>query len=78
MTVSADTLDIRTRAFVDGEYVDAASGATFDCVSPRSGSVIAAVAACDSVDVDAPCAAPAPRSSPALGRGRRRPCASGF
>jgi acyl-CoA reductase-like NAD-dependent aldehyde dehydrogenase len=53
MTLSAGTLDIRTKAFIDGEYVDAASGETFDCVSPRSGSLLAAVAACDEVDVDA-------------------------
>ena len=62
MTISADGtglaetvagLELRTQAFVDGEYVDAANGETFDCVSPRSGTAIAAVAACDSVDVDA-------------------------
>jgi acyl-CoA reductase-like NAD-dependent aldehyde dehydrogenase len=46
------TLSIRAQAFVDGEYVDAASGATFDCVSPGTGRVIAQVAACDSEDVD--------------------------
>jgi acyl-CoA reductase-like NAD-dependent aldehyde dehydrogenase len=46
------TLSIRSQAFVDGDYVDAASGATFDCVSPGTGRVIAQVAACDSADVD--------------------------
>ncbi len=45
-------LDVRTRLFVDGEYVDAASGETFDCVSPISGETIAQVAAGDSADVD--------------------------
>ena len=34
-------LDIRSRAFVDGEYVDALSGETFDCVSPVTGETIA-------------------------------------
>jgi acyl-CoA reductase-like NAD-dependent aldehyde dehydrogenase len=46
------TLSIRSQAFVDGAYVDAASGATFDCVSPGTGRVIAQVAACDGDDVD--------------------------
>ncbi len=40
------------RAFIDGQYVDALSGATFDCVSPIDGSVIAQIAACDAPDVD--------------------------
>ncbi len=40
------------RAFIDGAYVDALSGETFDCVSPIDGSVIAQVAACDQADVD--------------------------
>jgi 4-guanidinobutyraldehyde dehydrogenase / NAD-dependent aldehyde dehydrogenase len=46
------TLSVRAQAFVDGAYVDAASGATFDCVSPGTGRVIAQVAACDTEDVD--------------------------
>ena len=45
-------LDIRSRAFVDGDYVDALSGETFDCVSPITGEAIAQVAACDVADVD--------------------------
>ncbi len=40
------------RAFIDGAYVDALSGETFDCVSPIDGSAIAQVAACDQADVD--------------------------
>ena len=45
-------LDIRAQAFIDGEYVDALSGETFDAVSPISGEPVAAVAACDLPDVD--------------------------
>ena len=45
-------LDIRAQAFIDGSYVDAASGETFDCVSPIGGEVLAKVAACDAEDVD--------------------------
>src|ERR1700674_3391911 len=45
-------LDIRGRAFIDGEYVDALSGETFDDVNPVTGETIAQVAACDTADVD--------------------------
>ncbi|HTK22722.1 MAG TPA: aldehyde dehydrogenase [Gaiella sp.] len=45
-------LDIRAQAFIDGGYVDAASGETFDCVSPIGGEVLAKVAAGDKEDVD--------------------------
>jgi acyl-CoA reductase-like NAD-dependent aldehyde dehydrogenase len=45
-------LDLRTRAFIGGRFVDAASGQTFDDVSPRDGRVIAKVAAGDAEDVD--------------------------
>jgi len=45
-------LSIRSQAFVDGAYVDAASGETFDSVSPIDGYVIAQVAAGDAEDVD--------------------------
>ena len=44
-------LDIHAQAFVDGGYVDAISGETFDCVSPISGEVVANVASCDADDV---------------------------
>jgi 4-guanidinobutyraldehyde dehydrogenase/NAD-dependent aldehyde dehydrogenase len=47
-----DGLSIRTQAFVGGEYVDAASGETFECVNPADNSVITSVAATDSEDVD--------------------------
>ena len=45
-------LSIRSQAFVDGAYVDAMSGETFDCVNPATGRTIASVAACDADDVD--------------------------
>jgi 4-guanidinobutyraldehyde dehydrogenase / NAD-dependent aldehyde dehydrogenase len=45
-------LSIRSQAFVDGAYVDALSGETFDCVNPATGRTIASVAACDGEDVD--------------------------
>src|ERR1700744_2030852 len=41
-----------TQAFIDGRYVDAASGATFDCINPSTGAVLTRVAACDTEDVN--------------------------
>src|SRR5437588_2503278 len=51
-TSLADTLDVRTDAFIDGSFMPAASGETFDAISPRDGRVIAKVAAGDAEDVD--------------------------
>jgi acyl-CoA reductase-like NAD-dependent aldehyde dehydrogenase len=48
----AKTLTLRNRAFIDGAYADAASGETFDDVSPIDGAVIAKIAACDKEDID--------------------------
>jgi len=48
----AEDLDIRTQAFIDGEYVDAASGETFARINPATGIEITRVAACDIQDVD--------------------------
>ena len=48
----SEDLDIRTKAFIDGEYVDAASGETFARINPATGIEIARVAACDTEDVE--------------------------
>ena len=48
----ANALDIEGRAFVDGRYVPACSGATFDCISPIDGRLLGAVASCDGADAD--------------------------
>jgi len=45
-------LSIRSQAFIDGRYVDAASGKTFDCVSPIDGRVLVKVAEGGSEDID--------------------------
>ncbi|WP_404384545.1 aldehyde dehydrogenase [Caenispirillum salinarum] len=42
----------RTQLFIDGTFVDAQSGKTFDDVSPRDGKVIAQVAEGDAADID--------------------------
>jgi 4-(gamma-glutamylamino)butanal dehydrogenase len=49
----AATLSIEGRAFIDGEYRDAESGRTFDCVSPIDGKVLAKVADSGAADIDA-------------------------
>ena len=48
----ASRLTFRDRAFIDGKFVDAASGERFDCISPVDGAVLARVAACNAEDVD--------------------------
>jgi acyl-CoA reductase-like NAD-dependent aldehyde dehydrogenase len=45
-------LVIRGQAFIDGRYVDAASGATFDSINPATGKLLAKIASCDQADVD--------------------------
>lgn len=42
----------RTRAFIDGEYVDASSGKTFEKHTPRDGGHLAHVTECEAEDVD--------------------------
>ncbi len=42
----------RTKAFIDGKFVDAASGKTFDSINPATGAVLASVAECDAEDVN--------------------------
>ncbi len=53
----ADAVRPRAQAFINGRYLDAASGETFDCLSPIDGRRLARVAATDSADVDAAVAA---------------------
>ena len=48
----ASSLKIDARAFIDGKSVDAADGATFDCVSPIDGKVIAAVTQSGEADIN--------------------------
>ena len=48
----ASELRIETRAYIDGNYRPAASGATFDCLSPIDGRNLGKVASCDQADAD--------------------------
>jgi len=48
----ASQLAIEGRAIIDGRMVDAASGATFDCISPIDGRLLTKVVSCDAADVE--------------------------
>ena len=48
----AAELTFRNRAFIDGKFVDAVSGETFDCASPIDGRVLTSVVSCGEKDVD--------------------------
>ncbi len=48
----AATLQIEGRAFIDGQYVHAAEGQTFDCISPIDGKTLARIASCQAKDAD--------------------------
>ena len=48
----AAALKIEGRAFIGGQYVDAASGETFECRSPIDGRLLARVAAGDAPDIE--------------------------
>jgi gamma-glutamyl-gamma-aminobutyraldehyde dehydrogenase/4-guanidinobutyraldehyde dehydrogenase/NAD-dependent aldehyde dehydrogenase len=49
---AAAALVPETRLFIDGRFVDATSGETFETISPRDGSVFARVSAANAHDVD--------------------------
>ncbi|MBI3782128.1 MAG: aldehyde dehydrogenase [Deltaproteobacteria bacterium] len=48
----AGKLSFRDKAFIGGRFVPAASGATYDCISPVDGKLLAKIAAGDREDVD--------------------------
>ena len=48
----ANGLKIRTQAFIDGNYVNAASGKTFDCISPIDGRSLGRVSECEAEDIE--------------------------
>jgi gamma-glutamyl-gamma-aminobutyraldehyde dehydrogenase len=49
----AASLKIETRLFIDGQFVAAKGGDTFDCISPSTGEVIAVMAKGGAADIDA-------------------------
>lgn len=48
----AHKLTLPSQAFIDGAFVPAASGKTFQTTNPATGQVLAEIAACDERDVD--------------------------
>ncbi|MCF5706110.1 aldehyde dehydrogenase family protein [Pseudomonas syringae] len=48
----AQDLKIEGRAFIQGEYTAAASGETFDCISPVDGRLLAKISSCDAADAE--------------------------
>ena len=48
----AEALNPRGQAFIDGRFVDALSGKTFDSINPATGAVLARVAEGDAADID--------------------------
>jgi len=48
----AKALTIRSQAFINGHYVNAASGKTFSCISPIDGVCLTQVAECGQEDID--------------------------
>src|SRR5699024_11463058 len=43
---------VRTHAFINGEFVPSASGATFESVNPATGEVLTEISSCDAEDVE--------------------------
>lgn len=48
----AAALHLRQQAFIDGKFVDAASGKTFQNINPATDAVLTDVAECDAEDID--------------------------
>ena len=48
----AANLKIMSQAFINGKFVDAASGRTFDCINPATDEVLAQVAEGDAADIN--------------------------
>jgi gamma-glutamyl-gamma-aminobutyraldehyde dehydrogenase len=51
-TAQAARLTIRNQAFINGRYVDARSGRSYDCISPIDGKSLTQVSQCDRDDVE--------------------------
>jgi 4-(gamma-glutamylamino)butanal dehydrogenase len=52
LVAAAKQIQFRTQAFIDGRFMDAASGKTYATENPATGQVLANIAECDAVDVD--------------------------
>jgi len=50
-SAAAKKLQFRRQAFIDGRFVDAASGQTFATINPANGQKLAEIANCDAIDI---------------------------
>ena len=48
----AEQIQFQNQAFIDGEFVDAKSGKTFDDINPATEGTIISVAECEDIDID--------------------------
>lgn len=48
----AAQLTLREQAFIDGRFVDAVSGKTFECINPASGALLGRISECGEEDVN--------------------------
>ena len=69
----ARDLKIEGRAYINGEYTDAVSAETFECISPVDGRLLGKIASCDAADAQRAVENAAPLSIPVSGRAWRRP-----
>jgi gamma-glutamyl-gamma-aminobutyraldehyde dehydrogenase len=54
---AAAKIKFRTKAFINGKYVESKSGKTYESINPATGKVLARVASCDEPDLNAAVAA---------------------
>ena len=54
-TSQAKAMDFRTKCWIDGQFIQAISGKTFDCINPATGEKLCDVARGDGDDIDAAC-----------------------
>ena len=52
ITQQVDRLEYRNLAFIDGQFVPALSGETFETLNPATGELLSRIAACDAEDID--------------------------
>lgn len=45
-------LQFKNQAYINGRYISAKSGKTFDCINPATGQILTSVAACDAEDIN--------------------------
>lgn len=52
LKAAAAKIKFRTKAFINGKFVDARSGKTYNSINPATGQILTSIAACEGADVD--------------------------